>query len=181
MEAMNRTITSVAREFGYTPERYLYYERVSYDASIVTGSSYCGSKLYFVTPLDVPGFKARMDALVPLTMHDEWERFSATVPWPTTDIPDLTLDGVRGEEARRAEFEGGRRIEVPTYERGSVDDVLGVSVQLENTSVLTGKLALNGRPIQGNVIEIRGNIGPYPIWVPCRWTDSYKPLPPFAP
>lgn len=166
MDEMNRTIASVAREFGYTPARYLYYERGFYDASIVTGASRCGSEFYFVTPLDVSGFRARMDALVPPTRFggSGWGTYARTAPWPTTEIPDLTLDGVRGEEAQRAEFEGGsHRIEVPRYERNFVDDVLGVSVLLDNTTVLTGTLAINGRPIRGNIIQIRGNNGPYPI------------------
>lgn len=182
MDEMNRTIASVAREFGYTPARYLYYERGFYDASIVTGASRCGSELYFVTPLDVSGFRARMDALVPRTMHDEWERFSTTVPWPNGDLRGLTLNGLTDKEARALKLNGENHYyEVPRFRRGSIRDTFGVDVWLENTAILTGTLTLDGRAIQGNIIQIRGNNGPYPIWVPCRATNSYKPLPPFSP
>ena len=182
MEEMNRTLYAVAQDFGYTPARHLYYTRGAYDISIVSGASRCGATLYFVTPLDVAGFKARLDTLVPRTMHDEWERFSTTVPWPSSDIRGLTLNAFSNEEARAAKLNGeDHYYEVPRYRRGSIRGALGVDVWLENTAVLTGTLAINCQPIQGNIIQIRGNRGSYPFWVSCRSTSSHTPLSPLAP
>jgi hypothetical protein len=182
MSDLNRTLYAVAQEFGYTPARHLYYTRGAYDISIVSGASRCSATLYFVTPLDVSAFKARLDTLAPRTMHDEWERFSTTVPWPSSDIRGLTLNGFSSEEARAAKLNGDNRYyEVPRYRRGSIRDALGVDVWLENTAILTGTLAINGQPIHGNIIQIRGNRGSYPFWVSCRSTSSHTPLSPLVP
>lgn len=67
MDQVDQGLFQLAAQLGYTAERFIRHQVRSRDVNIVTGSAYCTSELYFLTPMRVDEFRRRLDEVVPQT------------------------------------------------------------------------------------------------------------------
>jgi hypothetical protein len=152
----------LAEELGYTPERLLRSAVHVANVDIITGEATCSVMLYFVTPLDLRTFEARLLKAQPGTSRfvdiveyqdDIYSLLPLTVNGASVDAWGGS-DRIQGIPAMFWDLPGGR----------SMDASL---VSLYLTHQVPATLAFGERPIRGNIAVIDWTAGRHPVWAVC--------------
>lgn len=97
----HRQAMELALQLGSTPNDFLHSAVYVHNVNIVTGSASCSAVLYFVTPLELPDFEAKLIAAEPGT-----QRVNPGVEAMTEIYYNLPLDvdGVSGRSIDAESF-----------------------------------------------------------------------------
>jgi hypothetical protein len=153
---------SLAGQLGYSPSGFLRSDVSAANANIVTGSLECSADFYFVTPLDLPDFEARLMAMLPGSLP-----FSPVIDYSRALYSDLPLD-VNGTSEKQPEAKA-RFPAIPTqaWFLPLEPSIEGGHVNFYQTSNVSPALTFRGQQIDSNIALIHWSAGRYPIWVPC--------------
>jgi hypothetical protein len=152
----------LAEQLGYTSDDFLRSEVYKTNVDIITGVATCEVQLYFVTPLDLRTFEARLLSAQPGTRR--------TRPYPSggadlsSTLP-LSIDGVSGD-VPGAEDKFQEISTVSWYLPGG--RVMDKSVvKLHQIKQIPAKFTIGERRIYDNIAVIEWTAGRHPVWAVC--------------
>ena len=155
---------ALARELGYTPDDLLLYRKGFHSADIVSGSSACDAQIFFVTPLGIDEFEAKLMLARPGT-----RRMNTTAGGSHAIYRDLPLDTYEANGNKLKDRDSLSPVLVMTWFL-SKDWLLPTTgmAQLYQTEQIPMTLKYGERQIVNNIAVIRWPAGRYPIWVRCN-------------
>ena len=152
----------LAKELGYTQEGFLRNGMEVANVDIFTGSAECRAELYFITPLDLSEFEAKLLIAFPGTIpifHGLDYRTDLYYSLP------LAVAKVSGEESKTvATFP---TIPTKIWFLPEERPMEQSTVFFYQTGQVPALLTFGSRQISGNITVIRWAAGRYPIWVWC--------------
>ena len=157
-------MVSLARELGYTSGTHLHHEMKMRDTNIVSGSSYCVAKLYYITSMSVAEFTERLNWVLPETKGTRRVEENNTTLYT---ILELKVNGM--------ETWGGQnfsaRVPMSMYHWPLFDSDIE-PIFFYDTVDLPAIMEYKGNRLKGNIVEMYTNGGLFPIWTPCLYVSS---------
>ncbi len=169
MDRVDQGLFQLAAQLGYTPERFIRHQVKSRDVNIVTGSAYCASELYFLTPMRVDEFGRRLDEVVP----EPTVQLYVALPDPNTHLYSSLHLTANGVDLSRLE-NWGLQTPMSSYHGSQLKTEHNLNINFYVTKNISPTLAYGDQPIAGNLVRLYQEGGVFPIWVTCpgRTTDT---------
>ena len=152
----------LAQQLGFTPDDFLHSAVYVNNVNIVTGSASCRAVLYFMTPLDLADFEAKLIAAEPGT----W-RVDSDVQYLTEiyyNLP-LDIDGVSGKAMDYTATFPPLPAVLWFLTPGHGTETSTADLYLTESTAL--RLTYGNRQIEGNIAVIRWAAGRHQVWVDC--------------
>ena len=169
MDQVDQGLFQLAAQLGYTPERFIRHEVRSRDVNIVTGSAYCVSELYFLTPMSVDEFGRRLDEVLP----EPTVQLRVALPDPNNHLYSslhLTANGVDLSRLENWDLQ----TPMTSYHGSQLKPEHNLSINFYVTKNISPTLAYGEHPIAGNLVRLYQEGGVFPFWVMCpgKTTDT---------